>query len=172
MGEHWQAVDALPSDATIRRITTTDTIIAVGCEDGSLYLKYDHSGEWQQLEDLPTEGPILDICIDGERIYASPMAGGIWYTELPPMPDYIAESYEATLTIAPNPASAFITISVSEILRNAELTVYDLQGKVCYNSKILGNSHKIPTYDLQAGIYFVKVAADKAITMQKVAIQH
>ena len=172
MGETWQAVDALPTDATIRRITTTDTIIAVGCEDGSLYLKYNYSDEWQQLEDIPTRGPILDICIDGEHIYASPMAGGIWYTELPPMPDYIAESYEATLTIAPNPASAFITVSVSEILRNAELTVYDLQGKVCYNSKILGTNHEMPTYALQAGIYFVKVAADKAITVQKIAIQH
>ena len=172
MGETWQAIEALPTDATIRRITTTDTIIAVGCEDGSIYLKYDHSDEWQQMEDIPTEGPILDICIEGEHIYASPMAGGIWYTELPPMPDYIAESYETTLTVAPNPASAFITITVSKPLHNAELTVYDLQGKVCYNSTMQGNHHELPAYSLQAGIYFVKVAADKAITVQKVAIQH
>jgi hypothetical protein len=172
MGETWQAVDALPTNATIRRITTTDTIIAVGCEDGSLYLKYNHSGEWQQLEDLPTEGPILDICIDGERIYASPMAGGIWYTELPPMPDFVAESNEIALTVAPNPASAFITVSVNEPLRNAELTIYDLQGKSCYNCKMQGNRHKISTYDFPTGIYFVKVAGDYASFVQKVAIQH
>ena len=172
MGETWQTIDALPHDATIRRITTTDTIIAVGCEDGSIYLKYDHSDEWQQMENILVEGPILDLCIDGERIYASPMAGGIWYTELPPMPDYIAESYEATLTVTPNPASAFITITTCEPLHNAELTVYDLQGKVCYSSTMQGNHHEIPTYGFQAGIYFVKVAADKAITVQKVAIQH
>ena len=172
MGETWQTIDALPSDATIRRITTTDTIIAVGCEDGSIYLKYDHSNEWQQMEAIPTGDPILDLCIDGERIYASPMAGGIWYTELPPMPDYIAESYETTLTVTPNPASAFITITTCEPLHNAELTVYDLQGKVCYSSTMQGNHHEIPTYGLQAGIYFVKVTADKAITVQKVAIQH
>ena len=172
MGETWQAIDALPHDATIRRITTTDTIIAVGCEDGSIYLKYDHSDEWQQMENIPVEGPILDLCIDGGLIYASPMAGGIWYTELPPMPDYIAESYETTLTVMPNPASAFITITTCEPLHNAELTVYDLQGKVCYSNIMQGNHHEIPTYGFQAGIYFVKVAADKVVTVQKVVIQH
>ena len=172
MGETWQTIDALPSDATIRRITTTDTIIAVGCEDGSIFLKYDHSDEWQQMEDIPTEGPILDLCIDGGLIYASPIAGGIWYTELPPMPDYIAESYETTLTVAPNPASVFITITSSDPLHNAELTVYDLQSKVCYSNIMQGNHHEIPTCGFQAGIYFVKVAADKAVTVQKVAIQH
>ena len=172
LGEHWRSVDALPTDATIRRITTTDTIIAVGCEDGSIYLKYDHSDEWQQMDNIPIEGPILDICIDGERLYASPMAGGIWYTELPPMPDFIAESHEITLTVTPNPASVFITVSASEPLRHAELTVYDLQGKVCYNCKMQSDRHEISTCDFPTGIYFVKVAGDNASIVRKVAIQH
>ena len=172
MGETWQTVDALPDNATIRRITTTDTIIAVGCEDGSIYMKYDHSDEWQQLESIPVEGPILDICIEGERIYASPMAGGIWYTDLPPMPDFIAESDEAVLTVTPNPASDFITISASKSLHNADLTVYDLQGKACYSSKMNGNNHQIPTYSFPAGIYFVKVAESGSIIVRKVAILH
>jgi len=172
MGETWQAVDALPADATIRRITTTDTIIAVGCEDGSIYLRYDHSGEWQRLENIPVDGPILDICIAGELIYASPMAAGIWYTELPAMPDFVEESNTIALTIVPNPATTHITISLSEPLRNAELSIYDLQGKVCYSCKMLGNRHEISTHDLPTGIYFVKVAGDKASIVQKVAILH
>jgi len=172
MGETWQAVEALPAAATIRRITTTDTIIAVGCEDGSIYLKYNSSEEWQQMEDIPVEGPIYDLCIDGNLIYASPMAGGIWFTELPAMPDHVIESSEIALSIAPNPASAYITISASEALFNAELTVYDLQGKVCYSATMQSNIQEIPTSALPAGIYFVKVASDKAIWAQKVAIQH
>ena len=172
LGETWQTIDALPIDATIRRITTTDTIIAVGCENGSIYLKYDYRNEWQQMEDIPADGPILDICIDGELLYASPMAGGIWYTDLPPMPDHVAESNGATLTIAPNPATTFITVSVSESLRNAELTVYDLQGKVCYSSKIQGFNHEIPTHAFPAGIYIVKVTGDKVFAVRKVAVRH
>ena len=172
MGETWQSINALPNNATIRRITVTDNIIAVGCEDGSIYLKYDHSNEWQQMEHIPVEGPILDICINGELLYASPMAGGIWYTDLPPMPDFVAEVNEATLSVAPNPATTFITVSASEPLRNAELTVYDLQGKVCYSSKMQGSSIEIPTNDLPAGICFVKVAGDKANVVRKIAIQH
>ena len=172
MGANWYPINALPTDATIRRITTTDTIIAVGCEDGSIYLKYDHSDEWQQLESIPVEGPILDICIEGERIYASPMAGGIWYTNLPPMPDFVAESDEAVLTVTPNPASDFITISASMSLHNADLTVYDLQGKVCYSSKMNGNNHKISTGSFPAGIYFVRVMENGTIIVRKVAILH
>lgn len=170
MGETWQIIDALPNNATIRRITTTDTIIAVGCEDGSIYLKYDRCNEWQQMESIPSAGPILDICFNGGLIYASPMAGGIWYSELPAMPDSVGESEEATLTVTPNPATAFITVSVSE--PNAALTLYDLQGKACYNSKIQGNRLELSTSDFPSGIYFVKITTNKAVTVQKVAIQH
>lgn len=172
MGEHWHPIDALPTNATIRRITTTDTIIAVGCEDGSIYMKYDHSDEWQQMDNIPVEGPILDICIDGELLYASPMAGGIWYTELPTMPCFVSESNEVTLMVAPNPASTFITVSVSEPLRNVELIVYDLQGKVCYSCKMQGDRYEISTCDFLTGIYFVKVVGDNASIVRKVAIQH
>ena len=172
MGETWQSIDALPGDATIRRITTTDTIVAVVCEDGSIYVKYDHSDEWQRMDDIPVVGPILDICIDGERLYASPMAGGIWYTELPAMPDDVAESNEVALSIAPNPATTHITITVNEALDDAGLTLYDLQGRECYNSKMHGCRHEIPTNDLPSGIYFVKVAGSHGIAVKKVAIGH
>ena len=172
MGATWQSIDALPDDATIRRITTTDTIVAVGCEDGSIYVKYDHSDEWQRMDDIPVAGPILDICIDGERLYVSPMAGGIWYTELPAMPDYVAESNEVALSIAPNPATTSITITVNEALDDAGLTLYDLQGRVCYNSKMHGCRHEIPTNDLPSGIYFVKVAGSQGVAVKKVAIGH
>ena len=172
MGATWQSIDALPDDATIRRITTTDTIVAVGCEDGSIYVKYDHSDEWQRMDDIPVAGPILDICIDGERLYVSPMAGGIWYTELPAMPDDVAESNEVALSIAPNPATTSITITVNEALDDAELTMYDLQGRACYNSKMCGSRHEIPTNDLPSGIYFVKVAGSQGVAVKKVAIGH
>ena len=170
MGATWRSVNALPGDATIRRITTTDTIVAVGCEDGSIYLKYDRCNEWQQMESIPSAGPILDICFNGGLIYASPMAGGIWYSELPAMPESVGESEEATLTVTPNPATAFITVSVSE--PDAALTLYDLQGKACYNSKIQGNRLELSTSDFPSGIYLVKITTNKAVTVQKVAIQH
>ena len=172
MGETWQSVGALPNNATVRRITTTDTIVAVGCEDGSIYVKYDHSDEWQPMGAIPTVGPILDICIDGERLYASPMAGGIWYTDLPPMPDLVVEFNETTVSVAPNPATTHITVTVSEALDHAELTIYDLHGKTCYNSKIHGNRHEIPVHGFPPGIYFVKVAGSNGTTVKKVAIRH
>ncbi|MBR5663774.1 MAG: T9SS type A sorting domain-containing protein, partial [Bacteroidales bacterium] len=86
--------------------------------------------------------------------------------------DAVAEFDEKALTIAPNPASTFVVISVGESLRNAELTVYDIQGKVCYSCKIQGDRHEISTCDFPAGIYFVKVASDNANIVRKVVIQH
>ena len=172
LGTTWQSIDALPTNATIRRITTTDTIVAVGCEDGSIYVKYDHSDEWLQMEPIPVVGPILDICIEGERLYASPMAGGIWYTDLPSMPDHVAESNEASLSIAPNPATTYIIITANEALNNAELTLYDLHGKACYSSKMQGSRHEISTWGFPSGIYFLKVSESKSVAIMKVAIQH
>ena len=167
MGESWQSIDAIPTGATIRRITTTDTITAVGCEDGSIYVKYDHSTIWQQMENIPTEGPILDLCIEGGLLYASPMAGGIWYCELPIMPDCVDESHKITLMVTPNPASTTVTVSISEPLRNAELTLYDLQGKVCYQCKMQGDRHEISTCDFPTGIYFVKLVGDNTFMVRK-----
>ena len=112
-----------------------------------------------------------DICIDGERLYASPMAGGIWYTELPAMPDYVAESNDVTISIVPNPATTSITITASEALNNAELTIYDLHGRACYNSIMHGTRHEITTYGLPSGIYIVKVTGSHAIVVKKVAIR-
>ena len=100
------------------------------------------------------------------------MAGGIWYIELPHIPDAVAELNEIALTIAPNPASSFFAISAGESLQNAELTVYNLQGKVCYNCKIRGDRNEISVCDFPAGIYFVKVASDNAYIIRKVVIQH
>ena len=171
-GENWQNINAIPTDATIRRITTTDSIVAVGCEDGSIYVKYDHSDIWQQMENIPVDGPILDICIYGDLIYASPMAGGIWYTELPIMPNHVAESDGVLLTITPNPTTTHITVTVSCSLRNAQVTLYNLQGNVCHSCKMQGELHEIPINGLPTGIYFVKVAGDNAVTTQKVVIQH
>ena len=100
------------------------------------------------------------------------MAGGIWYTELPAMPDHVAESNEVALSIAPNPATTHITIIANEALADAELTMYDLQGRACYNSKMCGSRHEMPVYDLPSGIYFVKVVGSHGIAVKKVAIRH
>ena len=172
MGETWQPVEALPSDATIRCITTTDNVVAVGCEDGTIYLKYDHGSRWQRMDGIPSGGPILNICIDRERLYASPVAGGIWYADMPPVPVAVAESDGITLTIAPNPASAFITVSTGEYHPNAKITVYDLHGKSCYSGQMRSGRHVISTSGLPAGIYFVTFVGDNASIVREVAIRH
>ena len=151
--------------STVPWISQSSKYIAVGCEDGSIYLKYDRCNEWQQMESIPSAGPILDICFNGGLIYASPMAGGIWYSELPAMPDAVGESDEATLTVTPNPATAFITVSVSE--PEAALTLYDLQGKACYHCKMQGNRKEISLCGFPAGIYFVKIVGDHATMVRK-----
>ena len=88
------------------------------------------------------------------------------------MPDFVGESDEVTLTVAPNPASTFVTITVSEPLRNAELTVYDIQGKLCYNCRMQGDRYEISTSDFLTGIYFVKIVGDNASCIRKLTIQH
>ena len=156
MGESWRKIEALPTDATIRRIATSDTIVAVGCEDGSIYLKYDHS-EWQQMEDIPAKGPILDLCLNDGRIYASPMAGGVWYSELPAAPDAVAINEEALLTISPNPSTNMVKVSGKEL---KQIEVFNMQGQCVDSYQVEGQEARIDLGDLPAGIYLFNVVGE------------
>jgi len=56
----------------------------------------------------------------------------------------------------PNPASSDITISTKETL--AQITIYDLQGRILVNSIVAqGNKHTIDLSQLNSGVYMVKV---------------
>lgn len=72
------------------------------------------------------------------------------------------ENSAAVITIAPNPASQFMTISSSIPLVKASLMLMDVQGReVMRMENISGNSITIQRQGLDAGIYFYSLRDEK-----------
>ena len=62
------------------------------------------------------------------------------------------------LSVYPNPAVNSIDVRISSTRINKwELTIYDMQGKMVYNSITEGNSSRINISELKSGIYFLQI---------------
>ncbi|NQW42553.1 MAG: T9SS type A sorting domain-containing protein [Bacteroidetes bacterium] len=71
----------------------------------------------------------------------------------------INQNKKETINIAPNPANNFLIITVPQF--NAEksyyMSIYNMEGKQIFSSKLLESKTKIDLNTLPAGIYFVKI---------------
>jgi hypothetical protein len=69
--------------------------------------------------------------------------------------------------VFPNPAQNAITIS-SSTAENAEITIYDLNGRTVINTSINGNQKDIDVNQISKGFYLMKiVGSDKTTDIVK-----
>lgn len=77
------------------------------------------------------------------------------------------ENKTSNYTVFPNPAQNAITIS-SSTAENAEITIYDLNGKAVINTSINGNQKDIDVNQISKGFYLMKiVGSDKTTDIVK-----
>ena len=68
-------------------------------------------------------------------------------------------NYELPITVSPNPAKDFATISFSKAVDKATIAIYDITGKAVISQMIGGdtNTYKLNTQYLKSGVYVLKV---------------
>ncbi len=96
---------------------------------------------------------------------------GIWDFEVKEIRSEVQEQQTASssILIYPNPASDHITISTASTHLLSEVSVYDMQGKLCLRTSLLfGN--KVSTERLKAGNYMVHVKTAQGNTVKKLTI--
>jgi hypothetical protein len=71
------------------------------------------------------------------------------------------------INIYPNPANNFIHISGA---KGAEISIYDLSGRLQLNSTCDSNNQRIDTYNLNAGIYSIRMMLDGKIFYRKLEV--
>lgn len=73
------------------------------------------------------------------------------------------------LEIFPNPTSGSVTIRSSELVSETTVMLYDIIGKVLLSEKEnpLNNSITIDVYTFRTGVYFVKIASEGNVAVQK-----
>ncbi|QQR87612.1 MAG: T9SS type A sorting domain-containing protein [Flavobacteriales bacterium] len=67
------------------------------------------------------------------------------------------EQAAPVLSIYPNPASEFVTVSSASQLVNAQLRVFDIHGQVVLSDHVAGTNCRISVAHLPAGTYYVRL---------------
>ncbi len=77
------------------------------------------------------------------------------------------------ISIYPNPARAFFTISLPDEISNyqSQISVYDVMGRVQFTDKIVNSNLYTVNQMLSPGVYFVKVIAGRNVYQQKLVVQ-
>ncbi len=78
---------------------------------------------------------------------------------------------EGNLSIYPNPASSMVTISVSEMLAGAEVTLVDLNGRTVATFTLTDNTATFDVSSLAKGAYFVRITGEQATTVRKLIVK-
>lgn len=82
----------------------------------------------------------------------------------------VDEISELIVNIAPNPSNGIVVISFNEFA-NALIAVTDLNGKICFESKIEGHSNSLDLSGLTNGVYTVKITSEFGFTQKRLIIQ-
>ena len=74
------------------------------------------------------------------------------------------------LSIYPNPTSGIVSIKSKQLV-NANVTVYDLNGRVLLSTNINGTSSEINMSNLASGMYLFKVQAGNSAFTKRIVKQ-
>ena len=78
---------------------------------------------------------------------------------------------EGNLSIYPNPASSMVTLSVSEILAGAEVTIVDLNGRTVATFTLTDSKASFDVSSMAKGAYFVRIIGEQATTVRKLIVK-
>lgn len=76
-----------------------------------------------------------------------------------------------TFNIYPNPSAGGYTLQISANLLNSQLTIYDTQGKLIFQTNITQQNPEINIPSLAKGMYYVKLLTPQGQSMEKSIVQ-
>ncbi|MCQ2326200.1 MAG: T9SS type A sorting domain-containing protein [Bacteroidales bacterium] len=74
-----------------------------------------------------------------------------------------------SVSVYPNPASEYVTISSMNTINTVEL--YNTLGQVVYSDNTIANGYNVPVSNLAKGTYFVKVYTNNGVSTEKVVVR-
>ncbi len=172
-------IDSLPVRfITMLLVDHSDSLIAVTYTDtlGDYTFQNLSSGSYKIL--LDTAGVYLDsyytVKISAKKAlkvysgYDYYLKGGVAYPVSPGIS--IDEISLSQLEIYPLPADALLHIRLNPQYSNAEISLLDSRGSVCYQSKSGANT--IDVSGLQSGLYIVRVQSHEGVVHKRILISH
>lgn len=92
--------------------------------------------------------------------------------------DMVEESEEindektgATISVFPNPATAYLNIQISDIENSASYQLYSINGSVVKSGTISSSTERIELFDLEIGTYLLRIENGKSFEEFKIIKQ-
>jgi len=140
-----------------------DSVVFVAT-DGGVYATLNGGQQWSRLGNNMPIVPVYDIEIDesSNRLIAGTHARSMMSFPIDSLVIVTGdkESKEnKVLTIYPNPAINYFSLELPENIQdNAELSIYDLSGKMVLTTQLIGSKNRINVSSLQNGTYIVQLS--------------
>ena len=84
--------------------------------------------------------------------------------------DNITEKNNLSLSIYPNPSTDHVLISGE--IAGSEMVIFNMEGKIISENKIVTNTEFIDVSNLISGNYIIKIIKEKAISISRISVMH
>lgn len=76
-------------------------------------------------------------------------------------PSTVPSEVQFVTALYPNPTTGLFTINFSTSLKNAPVSIFDVNGKLIQQQRMTGNNQQFNLSGVSAGIYFIKIIEGK-----------
>lgn len=83
----------------------------------------------------------------------------------------MSETQLSSLKVYPNPSKGIFTLDLGTQVTNAQLSIFDINGRVIQENVLVGSTHQIDLSHLEKGVYFLQLTAGEERINKKLIIQ-
>lgn len=171
-GSNWNSSSGLPLKSGVTSFASNSNGVVAGTYNG-VFLSTDNGLTWKDFSNELVSGSIYALTSLGNYFYAA-AGGGVFTTNtsLPVSVSKIQSEIDEDCLIYPNPFSSQVTLQTKNMIKNATLTIYNLQGQAVKQiCNLTGQTIIVHRDNLPSGQYFIRlVQDDKVIATDKLII--
>ncbi|MBX3042679.1 MAG: T9SS type A sorting domain-containing protein [Candidatus Kapabacteria bacterium] len=172
-GESWESINIGITDFRILSLALNDKYLFAGTYDGKIFMSTNSGDSWKRIDNDITTSRIQTLAIGNGYIFAGTSYGspkGIFRAKLSDIETSVADIpvNNNQISVYPNPASDYITISIPEINPTVNRRVDGLVDKVqifdMLGLEVLSvgigldlSTQKIDVSHLPTGVYFIRI---------------
>jgi hypothetical protein len=156
-GSSWTAVNTGLTGTNVNAIAIYGNYIFAGTGSG-VYLSQNNGDSWTAVNTGLTDIDVNALAMNSDYIFAGTTTGGVWKRQLSQLTgiDEINNN-ENNISVYPNPASNFITISTS---LKSELKILNVQGQTILQYSLQQEKTDIDISRLAKGVYILKLKSN------------
>ncbi|MCX6230454.1 MAG: T9SS type A sorting domain-containing protein [Bacteroidetes bacterium] len=169
-GSTWSAIsNGLPTSYLAQTFAIYDNIIYLGTMGRGVFMSKDFGSNWTDINFGLSNLEIMSLAVNKDFLFAGTNNTGVWRRSLIEILDVKDGNFNQIINIYPNPVKDKLNIDLQDLknLKNASLSIYDIQGKLLLNQYITQAKTEINIQYFTKGVYIVKVYTGNNVIVDK-----